>query len=224
MTKKNILNLILVAVVLIFSLLMLNTIRQYSTFETNVGFLRFKQNVIGNKYWLLFFYIHIFSITICLLAGLTQFSTQFLKENRKLHKIIGKIYVYNILIINFPACLLLSIFSNGGIIGISGFLIQNFLWVYFTLFAVISIKKGNIEAHQKYMILSYAITTTAITFRIIKNLFYREDIFSYELFYGINVWTSMLLNIIIAYIIIRKNRKNLSLESNRVDKNNKRNQ
>jgi len=224
MTKKNILNLILVAVVLIFSLLMLNTIRQYSTFETNVGFLRFKQNVIGNKYWLLFFYIHIFSITICLLAGLTQFSTQFLKENRKLHKIIGKIYVYNILIINFPACLLLSIFSNGGIIGISGFLIQNFLWVYFTLFAVISIKKGNIEAHQKYMILSYAITTTAITFRIIKNLIYREDIFSYELFYGINVWTSMLLNIIIAYIIIRKNRKNLSLESNRVDKNNKRNQ
>jgi len=208
MTKKNILNLILVAVVFIFSVVMLNTIWQYSTFETNVGFLRFKQNVIGNKYWLLFFYIHIFSITICLLAGLTQFSTQFLKENRKLHKIIGKIYVYNILIINFPACLLLSIFSNGRMIGISGFLIQTFLWVYFTLFAVISIKKGNIEAHRKFMILSYAITTTAITFRIIKNLFYDENVFYYQLFYGFNVWISMLLNIFIAYIIIRKSRKN----------------
>lgn len=224
MTKKNILNLILVAVVFIFSVVMLNTIRQYSTFETNVGFLKFKQNIIGNKYWLLFFYVHIFSITICLLAGLTQFSTQFLKENRKLHKIIGRIYVYNILIINFPACLLLSIFSNGGIIGISGFLIQTFLWVYFTLFAVISIKKGNIEAHQKYMILSYAITVTAITFRIIKNLFYNEEVFTYQLFYGFNVWISMLLNIFIAYIIIKKSRKNLSFKSNCVDENEKRNQ
>jgi len=224
MIRKNILNLILFAVVFILSVVMLNTIRQYSSFETNVGFLKFKQNVIGNRYWLLFFYIHIFSITICLLAGLTQFSTQFLRENRKLHKVFGKIYVYNILIINFPACLLLSIFSNGGIIGVSGFLIQTFLWVYFTLAAVISIKKGNIEAHQKFMILSYAITTTAITFRIIKNLFYNEDFFTYRLFYGFNVWISMLLNILTAYIIIRKSRKKLSFKSNRIDENEKGNQ
>lgn len=223
MTKKNILNLILVTTVFIFSMLMLNTIRQYSSFETNVGFLRFKQNVIGNKYWLLFFYIHIFSITICLLAGLTQFSNQFLKENRKLHRIIGKIYIYNILIINFPACFVLALFSNGGIIGISGFIIQNFIWGYFTLFAVIFIKKGNVEMHKNYMIFSYAITSTAITFRLIKNMFYNEDIFYYQLFYGLNVWISLFLNILIAYIIIRKSNHDLSLESNRIDENNERN-
>jgi len=223
MTKKNILNIVLVATVFIFSMLMLNTIRQYSSFETNVGFLRFKQNVIGNKYWLLFFYIHIFSITICLLAGLTQFSNQFLKENRKLHRIIGKIYIYNVLIINFPACFVLSLFSNGGIIGISGFIIQNFLWAYFTLFAVIFIKKGNVEKHKNYMIFSYAITSTAITFRLIKNMFYNEDIFSYQLFYGLNVWISLFLNILIAYIIIRKSNTDLPLESNRIDENNERN-
>ncbi len=223
MTKKNILNLILVTTVFIFSMLMLNTIRQYSSFETNVGFLRFKQNVIGNKNWLLFFYIHIFSITICLLAGLTQFSNQFLKENRKVHRIIGKIYFYNVLIINFPACFVLALFSNGGIIGISGFIIQNFLWGYFTLFAVIFIKKGNVEMHKNYMIFSYAITSTAITFRLIKNMFYNEDIFSYQLFYGLNVWISLFLNILIAYIIIRKSNNDLPLESNRIDENNKRN-
>lgn len=223
MLKNKIVNAGLVSAVFIFSILMLNTISQYSTLETNVGFLRFKQNVIGNQYWLLFFYIHIFSIVLCLLAGLTQFSNQFLQENRKLHRIIGKIYVYNILIINFPACFILALFSNGGIIGITGFFVQNILWGYFTLFAVISIKKANVTTHKNYMIFSYAITTTAITFRIIKNIFFDEDIFSYQLFYGLNVWISLILNLSIAYIIVKINSQKLSLESNRIDKNNESN-
>ncbi|MGN7863696.1 DUF2306 domain-containing protein [Chryseobacterium sp. 22458] len=191
--------------VVIFSILMLKTISQYTSFEKNIGFLAFKQQVINNPYWMAFFYIHIFSITLCLLAGLTQFSNQFLKENRNLHRIIGKAYVYNILIINVPACFVLGLFSNGGFIGIAGFLIQDILWAYFTIVAVLSIKQGNIGRHKNYMILSYAVTTTAITFRLIKNLFYNEKYHDYELFYGINVWLALVINLLIAYLILRKN-------------------
>jgi len=191
--------------VVIFSILMLKTISQYTSFEKNIGFLAFKQQVINNPYWMAFFYIHIFSITLCLLAGLTQFSNQFLKENRSLHRIIGKAYVYNILIINVPACFVLGLFSNGGFIGIAGFLIQDILWAYFTIVAVLSIKQGNIGRHKNYMILSYAVTTTAITFRLIKNLFYNEKYHDYELFYGINVWLALVINLLIAYLILRKN-------------------
>ena len=190
--------------VFIFSILMLKTISQYTTFEKNTGFLMFKQQVVNNPYWLTFFYIHIFSITICLLAGLTQFSNRFLTENRKLHKIIGKVYVYNILIVNVPACFVLGLFSNGGITGITGFIIQDILWACFTIRAVLSIRKGNTVIHKNAMILSYAITTTAITFRIIKNLFYNEQYHDYELFYGINVWLSLFINLSVAYFIIKK--------------------
>jgi len=216
MLKKNILNIILVTAVFIFGILMLNTILQYSTFETNIGFLKFKQAVVGNKYWMLFFYIHIFSITFCLFAGLTQFSSLFMKENRRLHGIIGKLYVYNILIINVPACFFLGLFSNGGLIGISGFLVQDFLWAYFTLSAVLFIQKKNIPAHRTSMIFSYSVTVTAITFRIIKNIFYNENIFSYQLFYGLNVWISLLLNLGIAYFIVKK----LPLKSDCIKENN----
>ncbi len=139
------------------------------------------------------------------MAGLTQFSNQFLRENKSLHKIIGKVYVYNILIINVPACFVLGLFSNGGIIGIIGFLIQDILWAYFTVAAVFSIKKGNIIGHRRSMILSYAVTTTAITFRLIKNLFFNEKYHDYELFYGLNVWLALVINLLIAYFIIRKN-------------------
>ncbi|MFP3594865.1 DUF2306 domain-containing protein, partial [Chryseobacterium sp. SIMBA_038] len=88
--------------------------------------------------------------------GLTQFSNLFLEENKKLHRIIGKVYVYNILVINVPACFVLGLFSNGGLIGITGFLIQDILWAYFTIRAVLFIKKGNVTDHKSYMILSYA--------------------------------------------------------------------
>ena len=220
---KTIINIILILAVFVFSIVMLNTISQYFSFKTDVGFLQFKQKVVTNPFWLIFFYVHVFSIVICLLAGLTQFSNQILKENKKLHKIFGKIYVYNILFINFPACFVLAIFSNGGFLGISGFVIQNLLWGFFTFYAVVSIKNNDVLRHKNLMILSYSLTTTAITFRIIKNLFYDENRFSYELFYGTNVWFSMIINLLIAYFIVRKNSKKLSLESHCIDKNNKRN-
>ncbi|WP_158605928.1 DUF2306 domain-containing protein [Taibaiella sp. KBW10] len=197
---------------------MLYTIKQYFSFRTDVGFLRFKQEVIGNQYWLCFFYIHIFSIIVCLLAGLTQFSNQLLKEQRNIHKIAGKIYVYNILLINVPACFVLAIFSNGGLIGISGFIVQDLLWAYVTVVAIMAIRKKNIIRHRNYMVLSYAITTTALTFRIIKHLFYEEHLFSYSLFYGLNVWVSLLINLGIAILIIKK-RGDLSLKGDIIDQN-----
>ncbi|PWN67364.1 hypothetical protein C1638_001825 [Chryseobacterium oncorhynchi] len=206
--------------VIIFSILMLKTISQYTSLEKNVGFLAFKQNVIDNPYWMTFFYIHIFSITLCLLAGLTQFSNLFLEENKKLHRIIGKIYVYNILIINVPACFVLGLFSNGGLTGIVGFLIQDILWAYFTIRAVLFIKKGNVTDHKNYMILSYAITTTAITFRIVKNLFYNEKYHDYELFYGLNVWLALVVNLLIAYLILKRNRPLLPLKRDIRQENN----
>ncbi|WP_374464114.1 DUF2306 domain-containing protein [Chryseobacterium sp.] len=191
--------------IFLFSILMLKVISQYTSFDKNTGFLAFKQQVVNNPYWMAFFYVHIFSITFCLLAGLTQFSSRLLAESGNLHKVIGKIYVYNILIINVPACFVLGLFSNGGLIGITGFLIQDVLWAYFTIAAVISVKKGNISRHKMYMTLSYAVTTTAITFRIIKNLLYNETRHDYELFYGLNVWAALLINLFIAYLMLTKN-------------------
>ncbi|MDB5012279.1 MAG: uncharacterized protein JWQ25_481 [Daejeonella sp.] len=215
-TVKSISGLVGILLVFVFSVLMLNTIKQYFSFQTDVGFLKFKQEVINNKYWLTFFYIHIFSIVICLLSGITQFSKQFLSEYKKAHRLIGKLYVYNILFINFPACLILGIFSNGGYLGIIGFLIQDFLWALFTISAVYYIKNRKLKEHKKFMILSYAITTTAITFRIIKNTFFDENLFSYELFYGLNVWLALLINLSIAFFTIHYKSKSLSLKSHRI--------
>ena len=58
--------------------------------------------------------------------------------------------------------------------------------------------------HKNFMIYSYSITLTAITFRIIKYLFFDYKLLSYDLFYGLDVWISLILNLIIAQLIIKK--------------------
>lgn len=200
---SQILHILFILGIFIFSAIIINTIKQYVGFKTDIGFLKFKQDVIGNKYWMFCFYVHIASITFSLLAGLTQFSNTLLHQYPRLHRAVGKIYVYNILLINVPVCFMLSIFSNGGLIGILGFLVQNFFWAYFTIVGILSVKKRQIKKHQNFMILSYAITTTALTFRIIKNLFYREDQFEYHFFYGITVWLALIINLTIATIVLK---------------------
>lgn len=206
MSKQFVINLVKMAVVfLLFVLVVLfvNTIAQYTSFDKTTGFLAFKQTVVNNSLWRLCFYLHIFSVVFCLFAGFTQFSQSFFVQYRKAHKLLGRIYVYNIVLINFPVALLLGIFSNGGILGALGFVFQDLLWLYFTVFAVVYAKQKRMTKHRNFMILSYAITTTAITFRIIKYLFYSEKTFNYELFYGLNVWAALILNLMAASIIMK---------------------
>jgi hypothetical protein len=181
---------------------MLNTGLQYSSFKTDIAFLKFKQDIVNNKFWLFFFYVHAFSISICLLAGLSQFSSNFLKNNPKEHKLIGRIYFYNVMLINFPACFILGFLSNGGIIGKIGFIFQNILWGYTTYKSVQHIKNGDIKKHQIFSYFSYAITFTAITFRLNKYVFYDFNLLNYETFYGLNVCVSLFIKLIATYFFI----------------------
>src|ERR1700761_6584402 len=77
--------------------LMLRTIVGYSDFRDDVQFLLQKQEYIHIPVWKAAFYTHVFSAIVALLAGFTQFSKDFLKQNRGLHRLMGKIYVADIL-------------------------------------------------------------------------------------------------------------------------------
>lgn len=69
--------------------LMLRLVAGYSAFDDQYAFLRDKQAYLHLKVWKAAFYIHVFSSTLTLLAGFTQFSGEFLKKHRRLHKYFG---------------------------------------------------------------------------------------------------------------------------------------
>ncbi|HWK03764.1 MAG TPA: hypothetical protein VNS58_09035 [Puia sp.] len=100
-------------VLCVATFLMLRMVVDYTAFRDNVDFLRFKQAYVRYNWWKVAFYVHVFSTVGVLLAGFTQFSHQVLNEHRALHRTLGRIHAYNILLVNFPAGMVLAVCANG---------------------------------------------------------------------------------------------------------------
>lgn len=200
--KKIILPVLLL--LLAFSFIgMLSTIYQYSSFRYDTGFLKFKQQVIEIDYWRAAFYIHVFTCIICLLAGFTQFSGEFARNSPFLHRLFGRIYFYNIILINFPAGMILAIHANGNLLGKAAFILLGILWFFFTVAAVWWAKKRNYLLHRIFMIRSYALTLTALTLRFLKILMNTFSGWSYNEIYIFDAWMALAINLLVAEVIVR---------------------
>lgn len=186
---------------------MARTISQYFVMDDKVAFLAAKQDYIHITPWKIAFYIHVFSSIFTLLAGFTQFSNYLLKHHKKVHRFIGKAYAYNIFFINFPSGLIMAIYANGFLPSKIAFIILDCLWFWFTLKAVIEIKKKNINTHKEYMIRSFALTCSAITLRTWKLILSSAFVIDPTTLYMIDAWLGFVPNLILAEWIIRKRRK-----------------
>jgi uncharacterized membrane protein len=188
------------------SFLMLRTIMGYMSFRDDVQFLIFKQAYIHNTLWKTAFYIHVFSAILALCAGFTQFSQQLLRDSKALHRFMGKLYVTDIVIVNFPAGLIMALYANGGIAGRTAFLLLDILWFAFTWQAYACAKDKDFTRHKHYMIRSYALTFSAITLRTWK--FILSNAFSIDLreLYIIDAWLGFLPNMLVAELIIHRRR------------------
>jgi uncharacterized membrane protein len=181
---------------------MLKSVVRYYTFQDNTGFLQFKQAYIHIPLWRMVFYIHVFSAVFALFAGLTQFSSQLLKKHRKLHRLIGRLYAYDILVINFPAAMVMAIYANGQLPGKTAFVTLDCLWFWFTFKGIQEIKRGNVLTHRQNMMRSYALTFSAVTLRswkiIISSMVHIDPLHLYM----IDAWMGFVPNLLFAEWLI----------------------
>lgn len=187
--------------------LMLRMALEYSSFKDNIHFLQFKQDYIHIPWWKAAFYIHVFSSVLALAAGITQFSEYMLKNQRKVHRLVGKIYVTDILLVNFPAGMILAVYANGLWPSKIAFVILDCLWFFFTYKALVAARQGRIEEHKQYMIRSYALTFSAITLRtwkiILSTIFHPDPL----TLYMIDAWMGFVPNLLLAEWLIRRKRR-----------------
>jgi hypothetical protein len=104
----------------------------YIPYKTDVGFLRIKQQYIGIDHWRIAFFIHVYASIWVLLAGFTQFSKRIQRNNPRLHRTMGYIYVTDVLLITGPAGLLMGFYANGGITSRIAFVMLATLWIFFS--------------------------------------------------------------------------------------------
>ena len=141
------------------------TFFQYYDFKNHSAFLEIKQAAVKTGWYLPAFYFHIIGSSIILLVGFFQFSPLFY-NNRPLHRALGKIYVFGVLFFAAPGAYIMTLFINRGTWVFISFLLQNTLWVIFTLSAWLQIRNGKIDDHVKMMRRSYALAFAAVTLRL----------------------------------------------------------
>lgn len=209
LTYKNIFGITALILLAFFSFLMLRIIFIYIPVKNDAGFLQLKQEYIHITEWRVAFFTHVFTSILVLVAGFTQFSKKFLKQQPNLHRTVGYIYVINILMVTGPSGLLMSFYANGGVSSQTAFVLLSVLWMGFTAMALYKAIKKDFTAHRIFMIRSFALTLSAITLRCWKVLLVNfTDIQPMDR-YRIIAWLGWTLNLIIAEWIIYKyfNRK-----------------
>lgn len=195
--------------VIFFSLLLVKNTLPYFSFSHHFSFIQERAILFLKPVYQSSFYIHIFAGMFCIVAALTQFSSYILKKRKAVHIWMGKIYVLVVLVLGAPTGLYMSFFAKGSFWERMLFMFMAMYWFYTTVQGLQTIKKKNVLAHKNWMIRSYSMAMTAVTFRIYHILFYYYGV-DHLVNYEVSLWISVLGNMLFAEcIIFRKSRSYL---------------
>ena len=111
------------------------------------------------------FTIHAVFASIALLVGPWQFLPSIFYRRRRLHRLIGWIYVSTVAL-GWLASLPLALHAHTGATASAGFQALGVAWLTCTLLGFLDARAGRIVEHRRWMIRSYALTTAAITLRL----------------------------------------------------------
>ena len=194
------------SVVLLLAVMLAFNALSYINFDSDYGFLRLKQQAIATGWYLPFYYSHVLVGGLILIIGLFQLHPLSQTKFKRIHRVLGYLYVMGILFFASPGGLIMSLFIGRGPWVLASFLLQSILWFYFTAMAFNRIRKRDITAHRHWMWRSYALTFAAITLRIY--IFFVS--WSYDLSqpqaYATLAWLSWAPNLLVAEWLIQKSK------------------
>lgn len=187
-----------------FSFLLLLITLQYVPYNTDVAFLRIKQDVVIHDYYKVAFFTHVYTSIFLMFVGAIQFLLPMNRKTRQLHKWSGRMYAVIILFFSAPSGLIMSYHANGGWIAKTAFIVLSLLWMYFTAKSVLCAMQHQLEQHKMFAIRSFALTLSAISLRLFKFLIvFLFDLQSMDA-YRIVAWLGWGFNLVVAEYLIYK--------------------
>ena len=180
---------------------------RYWSFQP-VGFLKMKSpEELTNNMYLAAFYGHVLFGPVALMTGPIQFLPKFRARNLAAHRLTGRIYVIACLFSGL-AGLAAAQWTPGGPFTRLGFSLLAIAWLFTTTKAYLTIRKKEVDAHQKWMMRSYALTLAAVTLRIYLPLLQGPAGLSFIESYQIVGWLCWVPNLLLIEWWINLSRKN----------------
>lgn len=137
--------------------------------------------------------MHVIAGGVALLISPFQFMIY--RKNRTLHRYLGRVYFLAIIIGSIGGYYM-AWHAFGGIISMLGLGTLSTLWWSVTLMAVIHARNGDIVAHRRWMIRSFALTYAAVTLRLMNPVL--SVVFDEVMQFRIVYWISWLTNLALA--------------------------
>ena len=157
-------------------------------------------------WWRYFLLVHVAGGLLCLCASLLQYSKVLLRRAPSIHRYLGRIYALSIITVVFPTGVALAFVAKGGSGGTFGFLVLSFATLATLLLGMVAIYKKNLRAHQAWISRSFALVTSAITFRAFQiGLSYLSD--DPDRVYQSALWMSIGVNLALCEYYLLKTEK-----------------
>lgn len=190
-----------IAYVLLGGLIIVNSLPYFAGVD-RMPFIGEKGAVGQSVPWRAALLVHVASGMACLVAAAGQFFRPLLRRAPWLHRWMGRAYVSLVLVLVCPSGMILALFAKGGWAGQTGFLVLGALMFHDTLNGQRAIVRRDLHAHIRWMIRSFAMAATAITFRLL-HLGFALAGMAYETNYILSLWLSIGLNAAAAEGVIR---------------------
>ena len=172
------------------------------------GFMLERLELAVEDWWRYALLTHVAGGLVCLVSSLLQYSGILLKRATWLHRNLGRIYALSIITVVFPTGVALAFVAKGGLSGTIGFLTLSFATLFSLLLGMIAIYRKNLRSHQIWISRSFALVTSAITFRALQLGLIRLDLVEYQKIYQISLWASIGINLALCEYYLLKTTQN----------------
>ncbi|MEM7587359.1 MAG: DUF2306 domain-containing protein [Acidobacteriota bacterium] len=142
-------------------------------------------------------YSHIFASIFALALGPFQFSQRLRTRHPHLHRWSGRLYLGVGVLVGGVAGLYMAQFAFGGTPSQWGFSLLAIFWLASGWRAFSAIRRGDVTAHQRWMVRNYALTLAAVTIRLYLPLGGLLGV-PFEITYPAVTWLCWLPNLAIA--------------------------
>ena len=189
------------AVVALSALIVVNSL-PYFSLRTNFAFLVERGALVRETAWRACFYAHVFGGLVCLATGPFLVWGALLRRATWLHRVLGRAYVMAVLGCGGPAGMYLALRARGGAAGVLGFLVLGVLWIATTARGVQLVLRGEIAAHRRWMLRSYAVALSAVFFRVLFVALPLAGVGG-DASYVVSLWASLAVSVFAGEVLAR---------------------
>jgi hypothetical protein len=200
--RLGLLGLAAAATLVASALLVLQTAR-YMSFDFRFGFLVERPFLTSDRLWSSCFYLHVLGGMLCLVTAPFLLWNGLARGRVGLHRAVGRLHAVAALGWTGPTGLYLAPFAKGGLAGQLGFLLLGVWFVATSLFGIVAIRRGHLRAHVGWMVRSYTLLLSAVTFRGFHRALHELGVDATRN-YVASTWASLVLAIVSGELLGRR--------------------